>query len=110
MHYFEIEALFERIQLLAKRYRVPVLVAVEQDDWPLVSTIGERSDHAHHRSDADAAGDKYVHVCGVSVDGECAVRPIEVNAQSHRHMANLAGEITKIPDRHLDASIISRSA
>src|SRR5262245_25389611 len=108
MHNLQIESFLERFQFLAKRDRVPILVAVEQDHRSLVSTIGERSDHAHHWSDADSAGDEYMHVGGIAVDGECAVRPVEVDALSHRNIANLAGEIAKIPDRHLHAPVINR--
>src|SRR5262249_59690075 len=93
-----------------KRDRVPVLVAVEQDDRPLVRTIGERSDNAHHWSDADSAGDEHMYVRGVPVDCECAVRPIEVDALSHWNIPNLAREVAKIPDRHLDAPSIGRRA
>ena len=56
-----------------------ILAAVKQDHRPLVASVGERADHAHHRRDADAAGDQHVHV-GRIADGECAVRAIEVDA------------------------------
>src|SRR5262249_9349144 len=83
---------------------------VEQNHGPLVSTIGERSNHAHHGGDADTSGDEHMHVRGVAVDGECAVWPIEVDALSYWNMANLAREVAKIADRHLDLSVLGRSA
>src|SRR5262245_2020297 len=106
MYNRQIESLPERIQFFTKRDRVPVLVAVKQDDRPLVRAIGERSDNAHHRSDADSTGNEHMHVRGVAVDCECAVRPIEVDALSYWNIPNLACEVAKIPDRHLDAPAI----
>src|SRR5215471_19524 len=90
----KIQPLFQRIEFLAKRNCVPVLVSVEQDHRPLVTAIGERSDHAHHRGNAHSAGDEDMHICRVAVDGECAVWSIEVDSPSYRYIGDLSSEIT----------------
>ena len=82
----QVEPRFQRLELLAEGDRLPVLATVKQHDGSLVAAVGERADHAHHRRDADSAGDQHVHVRRIAVDGERTVRPIEIDALADRHL------------------------
>src|SRR5208283_863609 len=101
----QVEPRCHRFQLLAEGDRLPILAAIEQNHGPLVAAVGEGADHANHRGDANAACDQHVHVGRVAVDGESAVRPVEVDALRQRHLVDRAREVAEVPDRHLDASV-----
>src|ERR1700722_19965417 len=88
----EVEACLESFEFLPESDRFPVLAAVEQDYRPLIAAISERADDTHHWRNTDAAGDQDMHIRRVA-NGERAVRPIEVDALTHRYRVNGAGEV-----------------
>src|SRR5271154_1964576 len=101
----QIEPCLLRFQLLTESNGLPILAAVKQNDQAGVAAVGERADDAHHRSDANAAGDQHVHVCRVAGHGKSPVRPIEANALARRQRGDRAGEVAQVSDGHLDAPI-----
>jgi len=100
----EIEALLERFEFFPERDRFPVPTAIDQDYRALVAAVGERSNHAHHGRDADAAGDQHMHV-GRIPDGEGPVRTVDVDAPANGHFMNFARQVSQVSDCHLDTPV-----
>jgi len=67
-----------KVDALVGNQRAPASLA-------LVAAVGKRSDHAHHRRDADAAGDQHMHVGRVS-DGERPIGSIKIDTLPHGHV------------------------
>jgi hypothetical protein len=73
----EVEILAQPAELVAEQQ---VLVVAGDDDEPVrsgITAVGRSPHHAHHRGDADAAGDHDDALDGRDVAGERAVRAVD---------------------------------
>src|SRR5919112_1493105 len=93
VHHLQVEPTLELLDLLAKSNALPLAVAEEQVTRPGVVPVGHRAEHAHQRRDADPGADKDEARSVVAVNGERAVRTVQVGGGTGPEGAYLLGKV-----------------